>query len=756
MKSHKFIAKFMIAAFVACIVGACTDLAKIEDRLDDLDSKVTALQAQISALNNNVETFKYLKDGAVITEIQEVAGGYELTLSDGRTLTVNHGENGTNGNTPTISINENGFWVINGNDQTVPAAGVDGVTPKFAVDADGYWVVSYNNGTSYERVNDADGNPVKAKVEITNGTPVEADSFFSSVEVKDNLLVLTLRADGTEVEVPIVKGFKFVISKNGNLVEGVQKIQYGTTVTFDVEQAGVASAAIVACPAGFEVELTETSLSVKAPAKDSEDNDNENIFIDFSENNDNYYITKASASLSKDLAILVVSNKGLSILSKIQLEATEPQPEASLSNSTHECYSFNSVKLNATVVNGDRVHRVIKAASKPAATAEELLNTIGFFALDGTVTLSETNLAPSTEYVAYYLASDGTKHGDVQRFEFSTRAVDENNLYEKYATGETITVAGLEISKTNYPTALYICRGTTTRGVDKTGLCFIESNDDITANFNSGIYNLITVGTNPSKRANVTRSNGKALLDATNADNDYMILANLNYTVGTADHIFQLNKADNFENIYLENTYFNIPAEKALLAYVNNDRKINNFTMVGCDTKVTTKGFLIQSRNTPIQSMDFQNNVIFSDNSSLLYVLDYSGSNLTDVTNVNIDNNTFYNVSAPGGSQGYVRAKSIANITVTDNLFYDCLGASYNTFIYYNTVPVASANASSNVSSIPKDSAYKVYIVNGTSPAGVTNPTSTDYDFPITEWDPSKGIFKIDGTYKNVLYGATR
>ena len=224
MKSHKFIAKFMIAAFVACIVGACTDLAKIEDRLDDLDSKVTALQAQISALNNNVETFKYLKDGAVITEIQEVAGGYELTLSDGRKLTVNHGENGTNGNTPTISINENGFWVINGDIQTVPATGVDGVTPKFAVDADGYWVVSYNKGTSYERVNDADGNPVKAKVEITNGTPVEADSFFSSVEVKDNLLVLTLRADGTEVEVPIVKGFKFVISKNGNLVEDVQKI----------------------------------------------------------------------------------------------------------------------------------------------------------------------------------------------------------------------------------------------------------------------------------------------------------------------------------------------------------------------------------------------------------------------------------------------------------------------------------------------------------------------------------------------------
>ena len=751
MKVNKFIAKFMIAAFVACIVGACTDLAKIEDRLDDLDSKVTALQAQISALNNNVETFKYLKDGAVITEIQEVAGGYELTLSDGRKLTVNHGENGTSGNTPTISINENGFWVINGDVQTVPAAGVDGVTPKFAVDADGYWVVSYNNGTSYERVNDADGNPVKAKVEITNGTPVEADSFFSSVEVKDNLLVLTLRADGTEVEVPIVKGFKFVISKNGNLVEGVQKIQYGTTVTFDVEQAGVASAAIVACPAGFEVELTETTLSVKAPAKDSEDKDNENIFIDINENNDNYYITKASASLSKDLAILVVSNKGLSILSKIQLEATEPQPEASLSNSTHECYSFNSVKLNGTVVNGDRVHRVIKAASKPAATAEELLNTIGIYAIDGTVTLSETNLDPSTEYVAYYLASDGTKHGDVQRFEFSTRAVDENNLYEKYAVGQTITVAGLEISKTAYPNALYICRGTTTRGAGKAGLVFVEANSEISANFDSGITNLIVVGTNPAVRSKVNRS-GVSYLTGTAETNDTFVLANVNYTSG-AD-VFQFNGA--LENVVLDNCQFSVVDTKSLFKSTSAANKFENLTVSNSDLAFTGTASFGNMGGTQVSKVELRNNVLYGTSVMTAFYL-YKGTG--KIVTVELHSNTLYQTTIGTTTSDddalFLASGGVTKFNASKNFIANCTGEYTTNRYIVRPAPTEGTVSADNY--YVKQSAT-VYFCNGTKPDWANQPAPKGVPTGmIDNWDPSNGKFVLKGyMLDGQVIGATR
>ena len=751
MKSHKLIAKFMIAAFVACIVGACTDLAKIEDRLDDLDSKVTALQAQISALNNNVETFKYLKDGAVITEIQEVAGGYELTLSDGRTLTVNHGENGTSGNTPTISINENGYWVINGVVQTVNAYGQNGVTPKFSVDADGYWVVSYNNGTSYERVKDADGNPVKAKVEITNGTPVEADSFFSSVEVKDNLLVLTLRADGTEVEVPIVKGFKFVISKNGNLVEGVQKIQYGTTVTFDVEQAGVASAAIVACPAGFEVELTETTLSVKAPAKDSEDKDNENIFIDINENNDNYYITKASASLSKDLAILVVSNKGLSILSKIQLEATEPQPEASLSNSTHECYSFNSVKLNATVVNGDRVHRVIKAASEPAVTAEDLLNTIGISALDGTVTLSETNLAPSTEYVAYYLASDGTKHGDVQRFEFSTRAVDENNLYEKYATGETITVAGLEINNINYPEALYICRGTTTRGISKNGLIFVESHPDIVANLDSADGSLVVVGTNPSIRAKVQRA-GYAYISASSTT-EYWIIQNISLNCNTPNntYTFQLNGNGTCEKLAIVNCHVNVPydgtdKDATQFIYANNSNTVKEVLIKDSEflmEKSSANNLFNFGATQTVDEITIENNVFYSTNvtePTTGFVLISAGN--TTAKELKLNRNTFYGAFLATGN--ITNCKS-TNATVTYNLFGLRSDATANVFVIGGKIS-GTMNIDNNA--YYKNNASKGILAVGNSNLGTgTNNSISSVGISTDNWKPAEGKYTLHASY---------
>ena len=312
MKLKQIFSAFTLTCFLLGSMS-CSKLGDFEKQLDELESKVVAIETQISVLNQNVAALKYLTEGAVITEVNEVAGGYELTLSDGRKLSLHHG---ANGNTPTISINENGYWVINGVEQTANANGHDGVTPKFSVDKDGYWIVSYDDWATSERVKDSQGNPVKAN----ENTVVAGDTYFAYVEVSDNLFVITLK-DGTVVEVPIVKGFKFVISKNGKLVEGLQKIPSGSTVTFDVEQSGVASAAIVACPTGYDVELTETTLSVTALAADEE---NDNIYIDFDDhNNENIYIksiAKASASLSKDLAILVVSNKGLSILSKMQLE----------------------------------------------------------------------------------------------------------------------------------------------------------------------------------------------------------------------------------------------------------------------------------------------------------------------------------------------------------------------------------------------------------------------------------------------------
>ena len=306
----KLINYFKAALATAGIIAAvsCTDLTSIEDRLDTLESDVQALQTLATNLNKNVESLYYLKDGAVITNILEVEGGWDLTLSDGRKLELRNGVNGANGedgkdgndgaegHTPVVSISEDGYWVIDNVKQNVKAVATDGKTPQFGVDAQGYWTVSYDGGTP-ERIKDVNGNYVSAKVEVTSGS-VPTDSYFKSVTVVDNTLVIVLRdADETVVTVPIIKGFSFIIKKDGAVVEGLQKVAEGATVEFDVEQTGVAAAAIVACPAGFEVELTEDKLTVTAVPE-----------------------TKATASSSKDIAILAVSTNGVSAISKIQVE----------------------------------------------------------------------------------------------------------------------------------------------------------------------------------------------------------------------------------------------------------------------------------------------------------------------------------------------------------------------------------------------------------------------------------------------------
>ena len=539
--------------------------------------------------------------------------------------------------------------------------------------------------------------------------------------------MLTLR-DGRVVEVPIVKGFSFVIKKDGALVEGVQEILEGTTVTFDVEQKGVVSAAIVACPASFDVELTETTLSVTAlPA------------------------TKATASLSKDIAILAVSSRGFSALSKIQVEKTQPQPEATLATITHECYSFNSVKLNATVANGDRIHCIIKSASETPATAEELKAKEAVATTEGVATLSKTELLPATAYVAYFVASDGTKYSDVQTYEFSTRAIDENNLYEKYATGQTITVAGLEINKTSYPESLYICRGTTTRGAGKVGLVFVEAHNEISANFDSGITNLIVVGTNPAVRSNANRS-GVSYLTGTAETNDTFVLANINYTSG-AD-VFQFNGA--LENVTLDNCQFNVADTKSLFKSTSATNTFANLTVANSDFGFTGTAYFGNMGGTQVSKVELRNNVFYGTSVMTAFYL-YKGTG--KIATVELHNNTFYQTTigttASNDDAMFLATGGVATFNASRNYIANCTGEYTTNRYMVRPAPTTGTVSADNY--YVKQSAT-LYFCNGTKPTWANHPAAKGAPTGMADnWDPTNGKFLLKGyILDGQTIGATR
>lgn len=291
-----------IIAFSALIIAAsCTKLSKLEDRVDNLESRIKAIENVIPSLNANIEALQALVGGTAINAVEKDGMGYKLTLSNGEVIYISQGSIGV-ANPPLMSVDNNGYWMVdyrdgNGavyvlmNGQKVKAAGTDGIVPVFGVDDEGYWTVSYDEGETWEQVKDADGKPVSAIPDSS------ADEYFAGVEFKDEVFILTLH-NGETVSVPVVSDFLFTV----NTMDEVVTFMPNETKTFVVVSRGVASAAVVAKPEGFQVELTDNELKIKAPLE-----------------------VRSSADTRTDVAVLAVSERGFASLCKVRvsLETTE-------------------------------------------------------------------------------------------------------------------------------------------------------------------------------------------------------------------------------------------------------------------------------------------------------------------------------------------------------------------------------------------------------------------------------------------------
>lgn len=85
----------------------------------------------IGANGNGIKSIAPSTDPAKTNTTQTT---YIITLDDNSTyeFVVKNGTNGTNGNTPTIAISDDGFWIINGEETDKKAIGIDGSAGKNA------------------------------------------------------------------------------------------------------------------------------------------------------------------------------------------------------------------------------------------------------------------------------------------------------------------------------------------------------------------------------------------------------------------------------------------------------------------------------------------------------------------------------------------------------------------------------------------------------------------------------------------------
>lgn len=304
MKTFKFLMPFMLAVLV--FAGCDTD--DLRNDIDDLKNRVESLEAQVASINENMNALRVLIDGNKTISsytYDETTGAYTLTLSDGNVITLTQGVTGTV-NYPTIGIDENGNWTVNGESLGQQAVGQNGATPEFRIEEGAnYWQVKFGAG-EWQYVVNSNGDKVQATTETINN----GDQFFKSVEVKDGYLVVVLNDENSQtLKMPIVDGLTCEIVTEG--VEGfsgnVLSVAAGTTVKLNVNITG--DNRIVTAPNGWIATLSEpvdgtAELSLTAPVSASASAST---------------FTRATADNTKD--VVVQANKGINwAVDKIQVQ----------------------------------------------------------------------------------------------------------------------------------------------------------------------------------------------------------------------------------------------------------------------------------------------------------------------------------------------------------------------------------------------------------------------------------------------------
>lgn len=219
--------RFLSYALVVLLAMACYNDDELKSRLDDVDQRLTKVEALVTSLNSQLSELQQLIDGKkFISNIEDKEDGTHVitfvdTFGEMSTMTL------TDGQSPAISVKQapdgkwywtvNGNWLLDSEGNTIPVTGERGVTPSMKIE-NGKWYVSYDRGVTY--------------VECGKATGDDGDAFFKDAKLSEDgkTAYLTL-ADGTVLTFEIYKEFGIAVEVPSTLIYSGQTKEYAYTIT---------------------------------------------------------------------------------------------------------------------------------------------------------------------------------------------------------------------------------------------------------------------------------------------------------------------------------------------------------------------------------------------------------------------------------------------------------------------------------------------------------------------------------------------
>lgn len=279
--------KKLVSIIIAVFAAFSCDLY---ERLDNLETRVTALEELCTQFNQDISSMKSLVEamqgGDYITDVRPVIEngqtvGYTIVFAKHGSVTItngrdgekgdpgdkgNPGDKGEDGVSPVVGVKKgsdgvyywtlNGEWLLDDNGNRIPVSGTDGsngadgqdgadgqngsdgkdgITPQLKIE-EGYWYISYDNGKTWAQLGKATGDNGQDGTDGADG-----DSFFSDVIAGDTHVTIVLK-DGTSFTIPMAP--KTVISFT--TVDGEAPVVVpGSTLTIGYELVNATETTIV-------------------------------------------------------------------------------------------------------------------------------------------------------------------------------------------------------------------------------------------------------------------------------------------------------------------------------------------------------------------------------------------------------------------------------------------------------------------------------------------------------------------------------
>lgn len=729
---------------------SCADINEMQNSLNDIESRISQMESKTDLLNKNIEAIQLLSNATTIHNVTyDNNATYKITLTNGKELILTTGNAGI-GNVPIVSIDKDGFWIVdyldgNGpvnllsNGNKIPSVGKDAVTPTLGIDNSGFLTIDYGAGPV--NIKDDNGNSVKATSATTASDPFFSDIVFDEAK---GILTVTLKAGNKQIVLPVVPDFLFSISNS----DGMQIFEVGESKVYPLSSSGVKNA-VVQAPEGWRVLIEETSVSITAPPSTKgiliADSDADIVFLAQAVNGGHISVSKIKVSLS-----------GVTINVKPELSISQGEIGA------------NSLTFNFLLQDATAYKYILRKSIEDAPTIDEVKSN-GTKATDLTLTIS--GLSARTNYTIYVLASNGDIYGEsLDSISAKTAMPTYSSYYAAYEAGAEIPIGNITISKALNGEATLLTEATKIISTD--GIYFVPEN--IIATYNSGtLNNIIIIGDNPSKKSDFTPTAQRITFNPNGPGN--FVLFNIHYYISTPTGQGQImfypkSEAGGmieyvaFEDCYLDMSglqgmSFSAPASESAPIGIDDLSIYNCNINVGADTRFNY--FFQYRKYGEIKKAALKNNIIWSSsevNTTRIFNMSTGTSAEQYATacplgSLEFTNNTWINCKPTAINV----VKKIDNLIINNNIFLATL-SGYTPFILFDesNYSITSGEVGNNITYNRGTGKYCWKAVNANKLFGKSSAFKllTENPFDGGTFDTSAGVFVPSSSYYS--YGAQR